>query len=262
MNIVIIGPKGAGKSSVGAALADLLELPLLDTDKKIEEIHNYENRSFREIYKRVGEETFRALEQDAVQKCCEEDWHVITTGGGTFLDTGSRNTLRQNGAFILYLTADKKILWERAIKDGIPPFLEGPDGKQKFYDQVAQRDEVIRPYADAIIETDLYPPEMIAELAAQRLSEELVTRARSANTYGDIIRITTFGESHGPAIGAIMEGLKPGIDIDESAIYEQMQRRRPGQSKVVTQRKEADNVKILSGVFEGKTTGAPRKSVV
>lgn len=256
MNIVIIGPKGSGKSTIGAALADLLQLPIADTDKTIEELHD-QGKSFREIYKEIGEEAFRDLERQAVAQCSQNDWHIIITGGGTFLDTESRATLRAEGAFILYLTADPDTLWTRATENGTPPWLEDPDGKHKFADQVAHRDEVIRPFADAIIDTSEKSPDEIAEEAADRLSGELAIRARAANTYGDIIRITTFGESHGLAIGAVMEGLRPGIEINEDAIYEQMQRRRPGQSKVVTQRKEDDTVKILSGVMDGKTTGAP-----
>ncbi len=256
MNIVIIGPKGSGKSTIGAALADLLQLPIADTDKTIEELHD-QGKSFREIYKEIGEEAFRDLERQAVAQCSQNDWHIIITGGGTFLDTESRATLRAEGAFILYLTADPDTLWTRATENGTPPWLEDPDGKHKFVDQVAHRDEVIRPFADAIIDTSEKSPDEIAEEAADRLSGELAIRARAANTYGDIIRITTFGESHGLAIGAVMEGLRPGIEINEDAIYEQMQRRRPGQSKVVTQRKEDDTVKILSGVMDGKTTGAP-----
>lgn len=256
MNIVIIGPKGAGKSKIGTALATLLQLPIADTDKTIEDLHG-QGKSFREIYKEIGEEAFRDLERKAVTRCAQSDWHIIITGGGTFLDTQSRASLRAEGAFILYLTADQDTLWKRATKNGTPPWLEGPDSKQKFADQVTLRDEVIRPFADAIIDTTQKSADLNAEEAAESISKELAIRARSANTFGDIIRITTFGESHGKAIGAIMEGLRPGIEINEEAIYEQMQRRRPGQSKIVTQRQEADTVQILSGVYEGKTTGAP-----
>lgn len=77
------------------------------------------------------------------------------------------------------------------------------------------------------------------------------------NTFGRIFRITTFGESHGPALGVIIDGCPAGIEIDEQFIQAEMARRRPGQSKITTQRKEQDEVELLSGVFEGKTTGTP-----
>lgn len=256
MNIVIIGPKGSGKSTVGHAFADLLQLPIADTDKTIETIHG-EGKTFREIFNEIGEDAFRDLEREAVAQCAEMDWHIIITGGGTFMDPESRATLRQNGPFIVYLTADSDTLWQRATENGTPPWLEGDDGKQKFIDQVTLRDEVMRPFADAIIDTTNDTPEVLAQQIADHIANELATRQTAANTYGDIIRITTFGESHGPAIGAIMDGLKPGIEINEDEIFKQMQRRKPGQSKIVTQRKEDDHVQILSGVFEGKTTGHP-----
>lgn len=77
----------------------------------------------------------------------------------------------------------------------------------------------------------------------------------SFNTFGHLFRVTTWGESHGPALGATVDGCPPGIEIDEGFIQQFLDRRRPGQSKETTQRKEPDAVRILSGVFEGKTTG-------
>ena len=77
------------------------------------------------------------------------------------------------------------------------------------------------------------------------------------NSFGRLFRITTFGESHGKALGAIVEGCPAGLEIDEEKIRLEMQRRKPGQSKITTQRKEEDEIEILSGVFEGKSTGTP-----
>jgi len=79
----------------------------------------------------------------------------------------------------------------------------------------------------------------------------------SANTFGECFRVTTFGESHGPALGAIIDGCPPGLVIDEAFIQAELDRRKPGTSRYTTPRREADQVKILSGVFEGKTTGTP-----
>ena len=76
----------------------------------------------------------------------------------------------------------------------------------------------------------------------------------SFNTFGKIFRFTTWGESHGPAIGCVVDGCPPNILLSEKDIQTDMDRRRPGQSKFTTQRKEPDKVIILSGVFDGKTT--------
>jgi chorismate synthase len=77
------------------------------------------------------------------------------------------------------------------------------------------------------------------------------------NTFGQLFRVTTFGESHGGGIGVVIDGCPPKIDISESDIQRELDRRRPGQSKLTTQRKEEDRCEILSGVFEGKTLGTP-----
>ena len=79
----------------------------------------------------------------------------------------------------------------------------------------------------------------------------------SFNSFGKIFKFTTWGESHGPAIGCVIDGCPPNISISEHEIQKDMNRRKPGQSKFTTQRKEEDKVVILSGVFEGKTTGTP-----
>jgi chorismate synthase len=79
----------------------------------------------------------------------------------------------------------------------------------------------------------------------------------SGNTFGRIFTVTTFGESHGPAIGCIVDGCPPGMELSEADIQGDLDRRRPGRNRHTTQRNEPDQVKILSGVFEGKTTGTP-----
>ena len=79
----------------------------------------------------------------------------------------------------------------------------------------------------------------------------------AGNTYGTLFKLTTFGESHGKAIGGIIDGCPAGLELDFDAIQQELERRKPGQSKIVTQRKEPDTVDFLSGIFEGKTTGTP-----
>ena len=121
---------------------------------------------------------------------------------------------------------------------------------------------MLLPFADSMIDTSSGDAETLSATAAQAISDELALRCRAANTFGDIVRVTSFGESHGPAIGAIIEGIHPDIEISDEVIQKQLDRRKPGQSKVVTQRKEPDKVEILSGIFEGKTTGAPIALVI
>src|SRR3954449_3267793 len=79
----------------------------------------------------------------------------------------------------------------------------------------------------------------------------------SGNTFGTLFTVTTFGESHGPAIGCVIDGCPPGMTLSEADIQPELDRRKPGTSRHVTQRRESDTVEILSGVFEGKTTGTP-----
>ncbi|MFN5557433.1 MAG: chorismate synthase, partial [Chryseotalea sp.] len=82
------------------------------------------------------------------------------------------------------------------------------------------------------------------------------------NSFGNQFRITTFGESHGAAIGVIVDGCPAGLEIDEDFIQLELNRRKPGQSKITTQRKEADQFKILSGTINGKATGTPIAIVI
>lgn len=79
----------------------------------------------------------------------------------------------------------------------------------------------------------------------------------SGNTFGSLFRVTSFGESHGPAIGCVVDGCPPGLEISAAEIQADLDRRKPGTSRHVTQRRESDTVEILSGVFEGRTTGTP-----
>ncbi len=84
----------------------------------------------------------------------------------------------------------------------------------------------------------------------------------SGNSFGKLFTVTGFGESHGPAIGCIVDGCPPGLELSEADLQGDLDRRRPGKTRFVTQRKELDKVKILSGVFEGKTTGTPIAMII
>lgn len=259
-----MGPKGAGKSVTGRALAEVTGLQAFDTDAMIVDLYAQREGarlSCREIFKQQGEAQFRALEREVAQQVAGFDYCLVVTGAGLMMDPDSRRCLRQN-AILVWLTAPIEVLWQRATLNGLPPWLQGEDGQQQYAAQCAHREEVLRPFADIVLDTAQGKPEANAELLAEKIAEELVVRERAANTYGDIVRMTCFGESHGRAIGVVLEGLKPGVEFTQATVQEQLDRRRPGQSKVVTQRKEPDSVEILSGVFEDKTTGAPIAMVI
>lgn len=79
----------------------------------------------------------------------------------------------------------------------------------------------------------------------------------SGNSFGDLFKITTCGESHGGALGVIIDGCPPGLEITDLEIQQELDRRKPGQSAITTPRKEEDRIHLLSGIFDGKTTGTP-----
>ncbi|NIA12609.1 MAG: chorismate synthase [Nitrospiraceae bacterium] len=264
MKIVVTGPKGAGKSSIGAELAKLLEIRSLETDEEIEQLYacqNGENLSCREIYQKLGEMQFRAFEAKVVELMTDDDWRLVMTGGSVMFNPDARRRLRE-GSIIIYLTAPDEVLWERATKNGMPPWLEGSGGRQRFSDRVALYGEVVQPFADLWLDTSEGMPQELAERLTEMLAQELLVRTLAPNTYGEIIRMTSFGESHGPAIGAVLDGVRPGTPFEPGDIQAELNRRRPGQSNVTTPRDEKDRVQILSGVFEGKTTGAPIAMVI
>lgn len=258
MRIVLTGPKCSGKSTIGRILGNELGIPLVETDAVIEEMYREqygEALNCRGIYGKIGEQPFRELERRAVKRAVERDWVIISTGGGAMMDQQSRRRLRRDSILVL-LTATPDALWQRMESLGLPSFYSGPNGRQVFEDRLRTLIDVIAPYADAVVETSGSPEEDAAKLLDE-LSEELAVRMTSPDTLGETVRLTTFGESHGPAIGAILDGVPPGLPLDESDIQKQLDRRRPGQSGITTPRREPDKVRILSGVFEGKTTGAP-----
>ena len=94
-------------------------------------------------------------------------------------------------------------------------------------------------------------------MTTKKVAAAVADIVTNMNTFGNIFRLTTFGESHGEAIGGVIDGMPAGIDIDMEFIQQELNRRRPGQSKITTSRQEADQVELLSGVFEGKSTGCP-----
>jgi len=263
MRIVITGAKHSGKSTAAGTLSSMLGIPFIDTDDRIIALH--ESRTgkklpVREIYTVLGDDAFRALERDAVAESVKSDFAVIATGGGVILSGENRALLA--GSIIAYLRVPEELLWERIVANGIPPFYAGEHGRETHRARVALIDEVMTPRADIIISVDRKNQNNIAETLFDRCAEYMGQMMRSPSSFGEIIRVQTFGESHGIALGAVLDGVPPGIEITEEYIQKELNRRRPGQSAVATPRDEKDRVRILSGVFEGKSTGHPICMVV
>src|SRR2546426_1080927 len=100
-------------------------------------------------------------------------------------------------------------------------------------------------------------PMVLPDMMRCAYPRALAQRIMSGNTIGRLFTVTTFGESHGPAMGCIVDGCPPGLPLSEADLQQDVDRRRSGTSHFVSQRREADQVRILSGVFEGHTTGTP-----
>ncbi|MEF8787848.1 MAG: chorismate synthase [Planctomycetota bacterium] len=251
--------KCSGKSTLARELSDVLDIPCMETDDLVKQIYaeeTGEQLTCRQLFRRHGEETFREYEARAVELAGELHWCILSLGGSTFLNAAHRRTLYPD-SLLVWLNPPVDTLWERIEQAGMPPFLERDDAREWFERRCEQAAEVIGPLAHVSCDTSECSPEEAAEQVADRLSEEMHTRMHSPNTLGSVVRVTTFGESHGPAMGVVLDGLKPGIEINREEIQRQLTRRRPGQSSVTTSRDEKDQVKILSGVFQGKTTGMP-----
>lgn len=259
MKIIITGPKNSGKSTIGVQLAEIFSLKFYDTDTVIEEIYaekNNENLTFRQIYQKEGEKAFREWEKLAIEKISSLEYCIVSTGGGTVFSSELRKLLFKD-SIVIYLNGEEEILWQRMQTSGVPDFYKGENGRELHKSRVEKLTETINHLADIVIEIENKTPEELTKLIAGQLTSYITIRMQSPNTFGEIIRVTTFGESHGKALGAVLDGVPPGIEITADDIQHELNRRRPGQSKVTTPRNEADKVEILSGIFDGKTTGCP-----
>ncbi|MFO7945986.1 MAG: chorismate synthase [Armatimonadota bacterium] len=260
MKIVVTGPKAAGKTTVGALLGKRLGIDSIDVDGVIEKLYADQygsEKTFREIYQSHGAQTFRELERRAIAEVATAEWCVISTGGSSLMAPKSRRLLRPRSVWV-YLDAAPDSLWDRLTSDGLPAFLQGlDDPRVAFVERTEEAREVLLPHCDCVVDIEDKDPDEVAEAALQEITAELASRMEAPNTFGDVIRLTTFGESHGPMVGAVLDGLPPDVEIDAEYIQQELDRRRPGQSDVSTSRTEADRVQIVSGVFEGKTTGTP-----
>lgn len=265
MNIVLIGAKASGKSTLGRELHRILDIPYREIDDLIEETYEKEFRrekTCKEIFDLTGEDAFRKREEHAVALLADTDWTIIITGGSTFMSARNRRVLRQN-ALVVYCTCSTDMLLERVNDQTTGSRGLSRSVFLKWYrEDIALKDEVYAPFADITVDTGRLPLAEAALRARDMIAEEIGVRCTAANTFGSLVRVTTFGESHGPALGAVMDGLPAGIAISEADIQVELDKRKPGQSRVTTPRKEADRVSILSGVLNGQTTGTPLALII
>ncbi|MFW6118772.1 MAG: chorismate synthase [Planctomycetota bacterium] len=257
-NAVLYGFKGSGKTAVGRMLAKMLDRPFLDSDAVIESLHAEragESLTFRHIYEQRGEEYFRELEREAVKECAGRLGVVLAVGGSAFRDPDNRRALRERGVFV-YLETPPDVLADR-IRGNVPSFLDPEDLEASIRTRNAPFLDLYRAHADVLVCTADADVEECARRVLGGLQQHAAVMVSSPNTFGTMVRMHTFGESHGPAVGVVIDGVPSGIELDIERIQHELDRRRPGQSEVTTRRSEKDHVHVMSGLFEGKTTGTP-----
>jgi chorismate synthase len=241
-------------------LSERLSIPFADLDDLVLQKAAQDGigaETCTDLFKALGEDRFRELERATISDLDRHGYFVLATGGSTLQDRESRRLLRPASLWV-YLQASPGRLWERIDKDPLPAYLQDSGNPHEdFFCRVECIDEVLSPRCDLCIDTETEDIEAIVSEVVEALHRELAVQAGAPNTLGDIVRLTTFGESHGPMIGAVLDGVRPGLPLTADDIQRDLDRRRPGQSAMSTARKESDKVEIVSGVFEGKTTGAP-----
>ncbi|OED43234.1 shikimate kinase [Endozoicomonas sp. (ex Bugula neritina AB1)] len=153
-NIYLIGPMGAGKSTIGRMLAKELGLPFYDSDHEVEA---RTGANIPWIFDMEGEEGFRERERFVIKELCEERGVVLATGGGAVTQKENRQHLGTNG-FVVYLKATVATQLERTAKDKKRPLLQRPDRRAVLETLLAQRDPLYRGIADLILDTERYSP--------------------------------------------------------------------------------------------------------
>ena len=176
-NIVLVGPMGAGKSSVGRRLADRFGLAFIDADSEIEA---RTGATIPTIFDCEGEAGFRAREAATLADLLQREGLVIATGGGAVLDAGSRRRMRERG-FVVHLKVSLERQLERLARDRSRPLIAGDDRRQVLEALSAQRAPLYAEVADLDFDTDiLFPPQAAARIA--RLLEARWTRAAGPTT--------------------------------------------------------------------------------
>lgn len=166
-NLILVGPMGAGKSTIGRLLAKELHLPFKDSDKEIEV---RTGADIPWIFDVEGEEGFREREQAVIADLCREDGLVLATGGGAVLRQENREALHAGGR-VVYLHASVEQQLERTARDRNRPLLRTANPGQVLRELLAIRDPLYREIADVIIETDQRPPRMVVQEILSRLEQ-------------------------------------------------------------------------------------------
>lgn len=166
-NVILIGPMGAGKTTIGRHLAKALGFRFADSDKEIERRTGV---SIPLIFEIEGEEGFRAREKLVIADLTAEQGIVLATGGGAVLDPENRSLLAAKG-FVIYLNATIEQLVERTSRDNKRPLLQTPDPAQRIREILQQRDPLYREVADVVVDTTNRPVRKVVNEIEQRLAE-------------------------------------------------------------------------------------------
>jgi shikimate kinase len=166
-NIFLIGPMGAGKSTVGRQLAKALNKEFVDCDREIEERTGV---TIAIIFEVEGEEGFRKRERAMVEQLTERDGIVLATGGGVVLDEENRSRLRTRG-FAIFLDAPIDLLVERTARDRQRPLLQTDDPKAKLTDLANEREPLYRQVADMVVKTDRRTARHVVKEIIRRISQ-------------------------------------------------------------------------------------------
>ncbi len=166
-NLILVGPMGAGKSTIGRLLARELHLPFKDSDKEIEV---RTGADIPWIFDVEGEAGFREREQAVIADLCREDGLVLATGGGAVLRAENRAALREGGR-VIYLHTSVQQQLERTARDRNRPLLQTADPGRVLRELLALRDPLYREVADLVIETDQRPPRLVVQEILERLEQ-------------------------------------------------------------------------------------------
>lgn len=166
-NIFLVGPMGAGKSTVGRQLAKTLNMEFVDCDREIEDRTGV---TIAVIFELEGEEGFRKRECAMIEQLTERDGIVLATGGGAVLDEENRSRLRTRG-FAIYLNAPIELLLERTARDKQRPLLQTDDPRARLTALAAEREPLYQQVADMVVKTDRRTARHVVKEIVRRLSE-------------------------------------------------------------------------------------------